>query len=234
MRVTTIGLSGGIVAAALAAAVPASVFAAPPKPSEAPIPNCLDQSIVDELGQTLRPRGVQKREFRKDGQLELSARGGLLASDLLSTSYLLGGAAALFLTEDLGIELSFDVTHVSLDLDRPLAEFFGDDRFESGRGFLGLAGLLWSPIHAKLKIGDSIVHSDILLAAGAGRLFHDSTQGIAFDAGILLEMYTNPWLTFRLDVRDVVLVQEAVAETRLTNNIAATLGLALWLPVGLQ
>lgn len=203
------------------------------RPSEAPVPSCLDQSIVDELGQSLRPRGVQARPFTKQGELQITARGGLLAADLLSSTWMAGGALGLWLTEDLGVELGVDVLPVALEMDEPLAEFFGDDRFESGWGVLGLAGLLWSPIHAKLKIGDSIVHSDIVLAAGAGRLFHDSSQGIAFDAGAALELYTTQWITFRFELRDLVLVQEAVGETRLTNNLAATLGLSLWLPTGL-
>jgi outer membrane beta-barrel protein len=206
--------------------------AAPPRPSDAPVPSCLDQSIVDELGQSLRPRGVQKRDFQKRGQLELVARGGLFASDLLSSSYIAGGAAAFFLTEDFGIEASLDTTYVKLDLDKPLAEFFGDDRFEAGRGFLALGGLLWSPIHAKMKMGDGIVHADILLAAGGGRLIHDSVQGAAFDGGLLLDLFLGKWITMRFEVRDLVLVQEAVGETRLTNNVIVTGGLGLWLPTG--
>ena len=204
----------------------------PARPSDAPIPSCLDQSIVDELGQSLRPRGVQKREFLKRGQLEILARGGLLAGDLLSSSYLAGGALSFFLTEDLGIEASFDLTSVQLDLDRPLAEFTGDDRFEGGLGFLALGGLLWSPIHAKMKIGDGIVHSDIMLAAGGGRLIHDSSQGIAFHGGLLLDMFLSQWFTLRFEVRDLVLLQEAVGETRLTNNVMVTGGLGVWIPTG--
>lgn len=203
------------------------------RPSEAPIPNCLDQSITSELGQSLRPRGVQKREFQKQGQLQLVARGGLYASDVLSSSYVFGGALAFYITEDLGLEISVDRTPVALDLDTPLAEFFGDSRFESGTGYLGLAGLVWSPIHAKLRTSDSIIHSDIVFTAGGGRFFHNSVQGLAAHAGVALELYTSQWVTFRFDLRDVLLVQEAVAETRLTNNLMATIGLALWIPTGL-
>lgn len=203
------------------------------RPSDEPVPSCLDQSIVDELGASLRPRGVQKRTFLKRGHVQLVARGGILAGDLLSSSYTAGGALAFFFTEDLGLEVSVDVSPLNLDLDDPLAEFFGDDRFESGLGYLGLAGLVWSPIHAKLKMGDSIVHSDMVFAAGGGKMFHDSVQGIGFDAGMALEMYTTGWLTFRFDLRDVVLLQEAVGETRVANNLMATLGLAVWIPTGL-
>lgn len=202
------------------------------RPSDAPVPSCLDQSIVDELGRTLRPRGVQKRDFQKRGQIEVVARGGLFASDLLSSSYLYGGAAAFFLTEDLGIEAGLDVTYVKLDLDRSLAEFFGDDRFESGPGYLALANFLWSPVHAKMKMGESILHADLLFAAGGGRLLHDSVQGMAFDGGVILDLFLNQWFTLRFDLRDIVLVQEAVGETRLTNNLTFTGGLGLWLPTG--
>jgi outer membrane beta-barrel protein len=200
-------------------------------PSEAPIPSCLDQSIKDELGQSLRPRGVQKRDFSKRNRVAITGRGGVFAADLMSSSYSYGGAVAYFLTEDLGLEVSFDVTPVAMDLDAPLADFFADDRFEeTGNAYLALAGLLWSPIHAKMKIGDGIVHSDILFAVGAGRMFHDSVQGVTFDAGAILDLYTTGWLTIRFDLRDIIAVQEAVGETRLTNNLSATLGLVLWVP----
>lgn len=207
--------------------------AAPAKPSEAPLPSCLTPTLAEELRATLEPRGVQKRDFLKNKKVVLVGRGGLFSADLLSSSYSYGGSLGFFFTEDFGIELSFDVTPVALDLDKPLAEFFGDPRFVDGTGYLALASLLWTPIHAKLEIGDSIVHSDFMLVAGAGRLFHDSVQGVTFDAGMMIDLFTTRWLTFRFDVRDVIALQEAVAETRLTNNILAMLGVVFWIPTGL-
>jgi outer membrane beta-barrel protein len=203
------------------------------RPSEEPLPSCEDRTLADELAGRAAIRGVQKRDFLKDDHFQLTARGGMFAADLLSSSYLYGGALAYWFTEDFGMELSFDVTPLALDLDEPLAEFFDDARFEPGTGYLALAGLLWSPMHAKLKMGDRIVHADLAVAAGAGRLFHDSVQGVTFDAGMILEMFTSKWITVRFDVRNVMAVQEAVAETRITNNIIATAGLALWFPSGL-
>ena len=216
----------------LSGALPGELWAQS-KPSDAPIPNCLDQSITDELGQTLTPRGVQKRDFLKKGQFELLGRGGLFASDLLSSSYMAGGAVDFFLTEDLALEVSVDITPIDLDLDKPLAEFFGDERFEPSLGYLGLAGIVWSPIHAKFRTTDSIIHSDIMLIGGAGRLFHDSVQGVAVHAGAALELYWNDWVSTRFDLRELLLVQEAVGETRLSKNFLATFGVALWLPTGL-
>lgn len=194
------------------------------------MPSCLDESIRDELGAQIRPRGVQKRPFLKKGQFALVAHGGLLAADQMSSNYIYGGSLAFFFTEDLALEARFDVTRVVLDVDAPVAEFFGDDRFEGGRAFLALANLVWSPIHAKMKIGDGVVPADFMFTAGAGRLFHDSVQGVTFDAGAIMDFYLTQWVTLRIDIRDVIAIQEAVAETRLTNNIAITGGIALWLP----
>ncbi len=205
----------------------------PPKPSDAPIPSCLTPTLREQLRENLQPRGVQKRDFLKSKKLTVVGRGGIFAADLLSSGYLYGGSVGFFLTEDLGIELSLDITPIALDLDEPLAEFFGDDRFEPGTGYLALANFVWSPIHAKLKVAGGIVHSDIMLFAGGGRLFHDSVQGVTFDAGMAIDFFFTRFLTLRLDVRDIIAVQEAVAETRLTNNIVATMGIALWIPTGL-
>ncbi len=207
--------------------------AKPAKPSDAPLPSCLDQSIRDQLGEQLKPRGVQKRDFQKDNKLVLLAHGGLYGGDMTSSSWIAGGSLGYFFTEDFGIDASFDLIPLTLDLDAPLDKFFGDNRFTPGMSYLGMAHLLWSPIHAKMKMGGGIVHADFLLFAGPGRQFHDAVQGIAFDAGFALDLFVTRALTIRFDVRDLMAVQEAAGETRYTNNIVATVGLALYIPTGL-
>jgi outer membrane beta-barrel protein len=225
-------IAAGLLLPALTAlAVPAAAFA-DGLPSEAPLPSCLDRTIKDELGRTLEPRGVQKRTFLKKGKVALAARGGLYAGDLTSSSWIAGGALAYFLTEDLGLQASLEVTPVALELERPLADFFGGERFAPGLGVLALGALVWSPIHAKMKIGGGIVHADILASAGAGRLVHDSVQGVTFVGGLALEMFTSRRVTLKLELRDVMAVQEAVAQTRFTHNLVTTASVAVWLPAG--
>ena len=226
---------------ALAACLCISVFAhaqpattaAPTKPSDAPLPSCLDQTIRDQLGATLKPRGVQKRNFRKDNKLVLLAHGGLYGGDLTSSSWIAGGSLGYFFTEDLGLSVGLDLTPLTLDLDAPLNKFFGDDRFRPGMAYVGLANFLWSPIHAKLKMGGGIVHADIMLFAGGGRMFHDAVQGLSFDAGMALDLFVTHFLTVRFDTKDLMAVEEVSGETRYTNNLIATVGLALWIPTGL-
>jgi outer membrane beta-barrel protein len=198
-----------------------------PKPSESapPTSECLDEDDTR--------KGVQARTFLKQHRFELVPEGGLYASDLLSSSYAWGGSLAFYITEDLGVEATFAVTPVALDVDKSLTGFFGDSRFTEGRGYLGLAALIYSPIHFKVKTsGESVLHGDIELGVGAGKLWHDTTQGFAFQAGPRVELYLLKWLSLRFDVRDVILIQEVVAETRLTNNITVLGGLGLWLPPG--
>lgn len=213
--------------------VTADPAASPQKPSDAPLPSCLDQTIKDQLGADLKPRGVQKRNFIKNKKIVLAAHGGLYGGDLTSSNWLAGGSLGFFFTEDLGIAAEFDATPLTLDLDKPLTKFFGDNRFDPGMAYIALANVLWSPIHAKLKMGGGIVHSDIMLFAGAGRMFHDAVQGISFDPGAAIDFFVTRALTIRLDVRDLMAVEEVSGETRFTNNIIATAGLALYLPSGL-
>ena len=205
----------------------------PTKPSESPLPSCLDQTIRDQLGAELKPRGVQKRDFAKNKKLVISPRGGLYGGDLTSSSWIAGGSVGFFFTEDLGIEGSFDLTPLTLDLDSPIAKFFQDNRFEPGNAYIVLGNLVWSPIHAKLKMGGGIVHADFLLFAGGGRMIHDAVQGFAIDGGAALDLFVTSFMTIRLDVRDLMAVQEIAGETHYTNNIISTAGVAFYIPVGL-
>jgi outer membrane beta-barrel protein len=202
-------------------------------PSESPLPSCLDRTIRDELGAELRPRGVQKRDFRKDKHFALAAHAGMYGGDLTSSNWLAGGSLQFWFTEDFGLEAAFGLTPVVLGLDAPLAKFFGDDRFENGMGYLGLANVVWSPIHAKLKVGDGIMHADVLAFAGAGRLFHPSVQGVSADAGMALELFVSKPVTLRFDVRNVIAIQEAAGQTRLTNNLVTTAAVVFWIPTWL-
>jgi outer membrane beta-barrel protein len=224
---------GGIALTALVLGGIAHAQPVPAKPSDAPLPSCLDQTIADQLGEQLKPRGVQKKDFLKRGKINLVMHGGLHAGDLTSSSWLAGGSLGFWFTEDFGIAAEFDVTPLTLDLDSPINKFFGDDRFEPGLAYIALGKLLWSPIHAKLKLGGGIVHADFLLYAGAGRMFHDAVQSIAIDAGAALDMFVTRGLTVRFSVQDLMAVQEIAAETHYTNNILATVGIALWIPSGL-
>ena len=111
---------GGFALAALLSIATASLARAQPapaRPSDAPLPSCLDQTIKEQLSAELKPRGVQKRNFAKNKKIVLVGHGGLFGGDLTSSSWIAGGALGFFFTEDFGIQGEFDLTPLTLDLD---------------------------------------------------------------------------------------------------------------------
>ena len=84
--------------------------------------------------------------------------------------------------------------------------------------------MLVSLIKKKLIVNTEI-DSDLATSPVLGAL-HDSIQA----AGIGMKLYANRWLAIRFDLRDYLMVQEAVAVERVTNNIVGVLGLSLFLP----
>ncbi|HEY7955480.1 MAG TPA: outer membrane beta-barrel domain-containing protein [Polyangia bacterium] len=191
---------------------------------------CIDNQAA-QLGAKGARKGVQKREFLKRLRLEATIWGGFFASDLLSSSYDYGGALAFYPFEDLGIEASVLVTPFSLAVERPLTQFFAGRVFERSLAYVVVGNLIWSPIHLKMRATEhAIVHGDLLFALGAGDTINPTVQGATFDVGIGLKLYPNRWIAVRFDLRDYLMLQEAVAVQRVTNNIIGTLGISLFLP----
>jgi outer membrane beta-barrel protein len=213
----------------VAHAQPASA-PAPAKPSDAPLPSCLDETIATQLGEQLKPRGVQKRDFMKRHKLVIVAHGGLYGGDLTSSNWIAGGSVGYFFTEDFGVQAELDLTPLTLDLDSPLVKFFHDTRFQPGMAYVALANMMWSPIHAKMKMGGGIVHADIMLFGGGGRMIHDAVQGLSFDAGAALDLFVTKIMTIRIDTRDLMAIEEVAGDTRFTHNLIATGGFAVWIP----
>ncbi len=190
---------------------------------------CLDPA--NELGADGARKGVQKREFTKRLRLEISAFGGFYANDMLSTSYTYGGAIAFYPTESFGIEASVLVTPFSLALEQPLVQFFGGQIFRPSTAYIVTGNVIWAPVHWKMRFADKhIVHGDFFLVLGAGDTINDTVQGLTFDVGFGFKFYPNKWIAIRVDVRDYLMVQEAVSEQRVTNSIAGTLGLSVFIP----
>ncbi len=192
-------------------------------------PPCVDPD--EELGAAGRRKGVQKRDFLKRLRLELSAWGGFYASDLLSSSYDYGGALAFYPGEDFGFEASLVVTPFDLAVERPLTQFFSGQIFHSSLAFIVVGNFLWSPVHLKLRVSEhAIAHGDVFFALGAGDTLNQTAQGATFDVGLGLKLYANRFLAVRFDLRDYVMIQEAVGIERVTNSLMGVIGLSLFIP----
>ena len=48
--------------------------------------------------------------------------------------------------------------------------------------------------------------------------------------GLGFKFFGGEWFAFRIDIRDQVLQQEVLGESTISNNIAATLGLSVFIP----
>jgi outer membrane beta-barrel protein len=187
--------------------------------------SCLEDASEDGY----QRKGVQKRDFIKRHRFELAALGGWYASDALSSTYTFGGALSFFPSEDFGIEGLVTYMPVQFRLELPFNSFDQRVRFHPGHALQTMGGLLFSPVHAKFKAGESsIVHGDLFLTAGAGRTFHDSVQGLTWQAGAGFKLYFNNHFAFRFDVRDLMLPQEILARARLTHNLTVLGGFSLW------
>jgi outer membrane beta-barrel protein len=215
---------------------PAERAPAAPQPENGPAapvgaPSCLDQTIADELGQGYERKGVQKRDFLKRHRFELSGLGGFYASDVLSSTYVYGGALAFYPSEDFGIEGLVTKSPMEFRLEEPFTQFDRERRFIPGDAWQVIGSLLWSPIHAKFKFTDlTIIHGDMFLMAGAGRTDHDTVQGLTWEVGGGLKLYLARFFALRLDVRDFILAQEVLGRGRVANNVTTLVGVSVWLP----
>jgi outer membrane beta-barrel protein len=176
-------------------------------------------------------RGVQKRDFLKRHRFEVALHGGYYAADALSSTYVYGGSASFFLSEDFGVEAMVLRNPVSFRLENAFVSFDGQQHFQPGTAWNFLGALTWSPVHAKLRFSEHhITHADLLLNAGAGQTFSGIAQGFTWQAGLGVKLYLSRFFSLRIDVRDLIIPQEILGNGKNTHNIISMLGFCGWIP----
>jgi outer membrane beta-barrel protein len=195
---------------------------------------CIDEEIRDQLNARRQYRGVQKRVFQKAGRHELSVMGGLYAADLMSSSFMVGGAYTFHVTEFLGLEADFGYTQARSKL---------LDIVEQDRGitlvrpktpvFIYTGHLLFSLAYGKLRwFNSNISRFDFYLALGGGVTDNQTARGLTFSGGFGFKFLLNEWFAWRIDLRDQVLQQELLGQSTIVNNLAATTGFSVFFPFG--
>src|ERR1700733_1691109 len=86
---------------------------------------CIDQEIADRLAIKRKRRGAVDRLFVKQGRHEISIMGGYYASDLLSGTYIYGGAYTYHMTDETAVEFAGWFTHANADIIRALEDMRG-------------------------------------------------------------------------------------------------------------
>jgi outer membrane beta-barrel protein len=191
---------------------------------------CIDEDVKADLDAKRRRRSVKDRLVQKTNRHELMVRGGHYVSDVFDATWVAGGAYAYHLTEDFAVEASGAYTRLTSaggpELERTYAVLEGRER----RALLFATNLVFSPLHAKLQSGASIVHFDVSMTLGAGVVDSALSSGVAGNAGIGFGFFVGRSVVIRLDVRDYVYRQQLLARKVLVSDLAATIGVGLLMP----
>jgi outer membrane beta-barrel protein len=180
-------------------------------------------------------RTTRDRLFQQTNRHELTAQGGYYVSDLFDGTYVVGGAYTYHMTEDLGVEASGSYTRLQSsggpELERTF-DLLGD---KPRRQLTFDANLVWVPAHAKMRLGGSISHLDLYVTAGGGIVDSVLSSDLAANAGFGMKFFLDTFghaFAIRFDVRDHFFRQQLLAEKVFVNDVSATLGLSVYLPLG--
>ncbi|HEY3802748.1 MAG TPA: outer membrane beta-barrel domain-containing protein [Kofleriaceae bacterium] len=192
---------------------------------------CIDQEIADRLAIKRKRRGAVDRLFVKAHRHELTIAGGYYDSDLLSGTYIVGGAYTYHMTEETAVEFAGWFTHANADIIAQL---------ESGRGVVltdtyarilfAESILEWSPVYGKLRLGGSVIHFDLHADLGAGVVDSSTSRGAAGVIGFGIKLFAGQTWAFRIDARDRTFRQTLLDEHFLVSDAAITAGISLFLP----
>jgi outer membrane beta-barrel protein len=210
---------------------------APPAPETAPPADvnkgdaCIDENVKADLFAKRKQRTSRERLFQQTNRHELTLQGGYYVSDLFDGTYTFGGAYTYHMTEDLGVEASAGYTRLTSSGGPELERTFAVLQNKPRRQLTFDADLIWAPAHAKMRLGGAITHFDLYLAAGAGVVDSVLSQNVAGNGGFGLKFFGRRAFAIRLDVRDHVYRQQLLSQVMWVNDLTATVGLSLFLPV---
>jgi outer membrane beta-barrel protein len=193
---------------------------------------CIDQEIADRLAVKRKRRGSVDRLFVKQGRHELTAGGGYYASDLLSATYLVGGAYTYHMTDETAVEFAGWYTHANADIIRALEDGRGVVLTDTyARMIFAESLLVWTPVYGKLRLGGSILHFDLHADFGVGVIDSKTSRGAAGVLGFGIKLFMGQAVALRIDARNRTFRQDLLEERFLVNDLAITAALSVFLPL---
>jgi len=192
---------------------------------------CIDENVKADLFAKRKRRDVRDRLFQQTNRHELTLLGGYYVSDLFDGTYVAGAAYAYHMTEDFAVEAHGAVTRIGSKSEVALEQNFSVLAGKPRRELLFHADLVWDPAHGKLRLGGAIQHFDLYVAAGAGVIDSVLSSDIAGNAAVGLKFFLGRAMALRFDVRSYVYRQQLLAKKEWVNDVTATLGFSLFLPV---
>jgi outer membrane beta-barrel protein len=192
---------------------------------------CIDQEIADRLAIKRKRRGAIDRLFVKQGRHEITAGGGYYASDLLSGTYIVGGAYTFHMTDETAVEFAGWWTHANADIIRALEDQRGVVLTDTYASMIFAESLLlWSPVYGKLRLGGSIIHFDLHADIGVGVIDSKTSRGAAGVLGFGIKLFFGQAVAIRIDARNRTFRQDLLDERFLVNDSAITAALSVFLP----
>jgi outer membrane beta-barrel protein len=193
---------------------------------------CIDENVKADLFAKRRMRTTRDRLFQQTNRHELTVQGGYYVSDLFDGTWTAGGAYTYHMTEDLAVEASGSYTRITSsggpELERTFLVLMNKPRRQLGFD----ANLVWVPAHAKMRLGGGISHLDLYVTAGGGVVDSVLSSDLAANAGLGLKFFMGRAYAIRVDVRDHFFREQLLAEKEFVNDLTATLGFSLYLPMG--
>ncbi|HVU52703.1 MAG TPA: outer membrane beta-barrel domain-containing protein [Polyangia bacterium] len=193
---------------------------------------CIDENVKADLFAKRRMRTTRDRLFQQTNRHELTVQGGYYVSDLFDGTWTAGGAYTYHMTEDLAVEASGSYTRITSsggpELERTFLVLMGKPRRQLGFD----ANLVWVPAHAKMRLGGGISHLDLYVTAGGGVVDSVLSSDLAANAGLGMKFFLGHAYAIRVDVRDHFFREQLLAEKEFVNDLTATLGFSLYLPMG--
>ena len=204
-------------------------------PSQGPDQNgdaCVDENIKADLFAKRKMRTTRERLFQQTNRHELTVQGGYYVSDLFDGTYTYGAAYAYHMTEDLAVEAQGNYTRLTSSGGPELERTFELLQGKPRRQLSFDADLIWVPAHAKMRLGGSITHLDLYLALGGGVVDSALSSDLAGNGGFGMKFFLGHAFAIRVDVRDHVFREQLLADKELVNDLTATLGFSVYLPMG--
>lgn len=192
----------------------------------------VDIGVIRESDQYV----VQELLYPKAGRTELGLFGGVMPFDPYTVAPTLQLAFAIHDSEWVGYEAVVGVGYgLKSGVYRELERDHGVAPYAYRYLTSALAGVVWSPIYAKMNLdGARIVHHDVYLAGRGGLTVEQSmipTGGMPFaptlSAGLGARFFLGEGATLRVEVRDDVMLQrhKLTEEWAIEQNVVLLVGL---------
>jgi outer membrane beta-barrel protein len=192
---------------------------------------CIDEDVKADLFAKRKQRTSRERLFQQTNRHELTVRTGYYASDTFDGWAVAAFAYGYHMTEDFAVEATAGITQLTSHGGPELERTFAVLQNKPRQQLMFDAALVYSLAHAKMRFGGSIKHFDFFLAAGGGVVDSVVSSGLAGTGGLGFKFFLGRAFAFRFDVRDHVFQQQLLSEKLVVNDISATIGLSLFLPV---